>query len=187
MQRPLPPFPARWARVLPLANSLIYVEPVDSQAARHDVGLVPRPFRVVAPPLAMDVMVQSHSNMALAQPYQTLSEVLQHAASVDASVPRYSRWQDVLDAMEAAMAQDQAKAAKSSLRARVRKSAADLVLLESLMGMIPEQDGLSVLRCGLATLFKVSNHPPPFPCVLSSLSKLNRARRWWASGLRPEP
>ncbi|KAK3903633.1 hypothetical protein C8A05DRAFT_32615 [Staphylotrichum tortipilum] len=103
----------------------------------------------------MDV-AQSHNNATPAQPYQALSEVLQYAGSVDESIPsRYYRWQDVLDAMEAAVAQDQAKANKSSFRARVRKSASDVALLESLAEIIPDQDGLSVLRCGLATLFKM--------------------------------
>jgi len=105
----------------------------------------------------MDLIVQSQSSTTLARPYQPLSEVLQHAESVDASIPsRYNRWQDVLDAMEAALAQDQAKADKSAFRARVRKSAPDVAVLESLAEIIPDQDGLSVLRCGLATLFKVS-------------------------------
>jgi hypothetical protein len=75
---------------------------------------------------------------------------------VDDSLPsRSSCWQDVINAIESATAQDNAKADKSFLRARLRKSGPELAVLESLTNMIPDQDGLSILRGGLATLCKV--------------------------------
>jgi hypothetical protein len=86
-----------------------------------------------------------------------LIEVLHEVEAVDANLlSRYYRWQDVVDAIEASKAQDAAKADRSSLRARLRKSGSEIALLDSLAGMIPDQDGLSVLRGGLTTLFKVS-------------------------------
>ncbi len=80
---------------------------------------------------------------------------------------RYSRWQDVVDAIETAKAQDQAKADKSLLgmRARLRKSGPEIAVLDSLTAMIPDQNGLSVLRGGLTTLFKVSRCLFPFPNI----------------------
>ncbi len=130
--------------------------------------------------------MQSHNSTTLAQPYQHLSAVLQDAESVDPSIPSgYSRWQDVLDAMEAARAHDQAKADKSAFRARLRKSAPDIAVLESLAEIIPDQDGLSVLRCGLATLFKVSQPSTPFYLVSVFKVDTTHVRRWWPCGSRP--
>ncbi len=94
-----------------------------------------------------------------ARPYRLLFQVLQEVEIVDTSLyNRHSGWQDVVDAIEATKAQDHAKADKSFLgmRARVRKLGPEIAVLDSLTAMIPDQNGLSVLRGGLTTLFKVS-------------------------------
>ena len=86
-----------------------------------------------------------------------LIEVLHDVEVVDDSLPsRSCGWQDVVNAIESATAQDKAKADKSIVRARLRKSAPELAVLESLANMIPDQDGLSILRGGLTTLCKAS-------------------------------
>ena len=98
---------------------------------------------------------------------RSLIEVLHDVEVVDDSLPnRSSRWQDVIDAIESATAQDNAKAERSSVRARLRKSGPELAVLESLAGMIPDQDGLCVLRGGLTTLCRVSAGPCVPPCFL---------------------
>jgi hypothetical protein len=93
--------------------------------------------------------------------YRILLQVLQEVEIVDTSLcNRYSRWQDVVDAIETAKAQDQAKADKSLLgmRARLRNSGPEIAVLDSLTAMVPDQNGLSVLRGGLTTLFKVGRY-----------------------------
>lgn len=91
---------------------------------------------------------------------RSLIEVLHDVEVVDDSFSnRSSRWQDVIDAIESATAQDNAKAERSSVRARLRKSGPELAVLESLAGMIPDQDGLCILRGGLTTLCRVSASP----------------------------
>jgi len=95
--------------------------------------------------------------------YSALLRTLQEAETVDISLyVRHSRWQDVVDAIETAKAQDQARGDKSllGLRGRLRHLAPEISILDSLTGMIPDQDGLSVLRGGLTTLFKVSVKVP---------------------------
>ncbi|KAK4139550.1 uncharacterized protein C8A04DRAFT_32938 [Dichotomopilus funicola] len=87
---------------------------------------------------------------------ESLVEVLQDVEIVDNTLPnRSSCWQDVISAIETAKAQDGAKAEKSILRSRLRKSGPEVAVLEALAGMIPDQDGLSILRGGLMTLFKM--------------------------------
>ncbi|KAL1841758.1 hypothetical protein VTJ49DRAFT_6596 [Mycothermus thermophilus] len=89
---------------------------------------------------------------------QTLIDVLHDVETVDSSVLSYiSRWQDVLDAIEAAKSQDGAKAENNVLRAGLRKAGPEIAVLESLSNMIPDQDGLGALRGGLTTLFKLIN------------------------------
>jgi hypothetical protein len=105
--------------------------------------------------------------------YRILLQVLHEVEIVDTSLcNRYSRWQDVVDAIETAKAQDQAKADKSLLgmRARLRKLGPEIAVLDSLTAMIPDQNGLSVLRGGLTTLFKVGRHLFPFPNNLARLA-----------------
>jgi hypothetical protein len=90
------------------------------------------------------------------RPCQKLAGALRAVQSVNADLNHgYCCWQDVVDAIEAAKACDQAKADKSFIRARLRKSAAELGVLESLTNMIPDQDGLSILRGGMMTVLKV--------------------------------
>ncbi|EAQ85540.1 hypothetical protein CHGG_09554 [Chaetomium globosum CBS 148.51] len=116
----------------------------------------------------MDTKQESSNNSELGPHPQSLIEVLHDVELVDHSLPnRSSCWQDVIDAIESATAQDNAKAERSSVRARLRKSGPELAVLESLAGMIPDQDGLCVLRGGLTTLCRVSAIPrmPPLPVI----------------------
>ncbi len=94
-------------------------------------------------------------------PHSTLSSVLRDVEGVDSNLASRSNcWQDVVNAIEAAKTQDSAKAEKSSMRARLRKLGPEISMLESLATMIPDQNGLSVLRGALVTMFKVSGHWP---------------------------
>jgi hypothetical protein len=109
-----------------------------------------------------------------------LVEILHEVEAVDANLlSRYYRWQDVVDAIDASKAQDVAKADRSSVRARLRKAGPAIALLESLAGMIPDQDGLSVLRGGLTTLFKVSARLLELKWTDPTLT----LRRWLADGI----
>jgi hypothetical protein len=63
----------------------------------------------------------------------------------------------VIDAIDTAKAEDDAKADKSRIRAYVRRSGPEIAILDSLTDLIPDQDGLSILRGGLSVLLKVSS------------------------------
>lgn len=63
-------------------------------------------------------------------------------------------WDDVLDSMESARTEHSTKSDKNKLRA-VPRNRAIVTTLHSLCEMIPEQDGLSVLRGGLKLVFGV--------------------------------
>ncbi|KAK4097729.1 hypothetical protein N658DRAFT_500150 [Parathielavia hyrcaniae] len=95
-------------------------------------------------------------SLIVVRPYQPLMEVLDEVEATDANLLRgLSGWQDVVDAIETATAQDNAKSDKSKVRGRLRKSGPEIALLESLAGIIPDQDGLGLLRGGLTVLFKM--------------------------------
>ncbi|CAP65880.1 uncharacterized protein PODANS_5_10870, partial [Podospora anserina S mat+] len=68
---------------------------------------------------------------------------------------RTSCWQDVVDAIEKAKNVDKEKASNSRVRGYLRKSKVEISMLESLTSVIPDQNGLSILRCGLATIFSM--------------------------------
>ena len=90
---------------------------------------------------------------------RALHEVLRKVETVDTTLHDHKTlncWQDVADAIERAKEVDSNKAKNSPLRAGFRKAKPEIVLLESLTAMIPDETGLSVLRGGLTTLCKVS-------------------------------
>lgn len=62
-------------------------------------------------------------------------------------------WDEVVSTMEAARAESDKR--KRKLPVRIYKNRALVTTLESLSDMIPDQNGLSVLRGGLKTIFKV--------------------------------
>lgn len=64
-------------------------------------------------------------------------------------------WDDVLASMEQAVANDETKADRSRARALLRNRPV-IVTLQTLTNMIPDQDGLSVMRGGLKYIFDVS-------------------------------
>lgn len=64
-------------------------------------------------------------------------------------------WTDVLQSMQNASSEYRAKSESNRLRAAQRDKSIAMTLL-SLTEMIPEQDGLSILRGGLSTIFKVT-------------------------------
>jgi hypothetical protein len=59
-----------------------------------------------------------------------------------------------MDSMDAAKTEHHLKGDKSKIRNLTRNKAV-AVTLEGLAGMIPEQDGLGILRGGLKLVFKV--------------------------------
>lgn len=63
-------------------------------------------------------------------------------------------WADVLNSMQDATSEYREKSDSSRVRAAQRDKAIAVTLL-SLTDMIPEQDGLSILRGGMSTIFKV--------------------------------
>ncbi|KAK4119073.1 hypothetical protein N657DRAFT_675165 [Parathielavia appendiculata] len=103
--------------------------------------------------------MQTEQSLVIVRPYnssRSLVEALDEVAAVDANLLQgLHGWRDVVDAIETAKAQDNAKSDRSKIRGRLRKSGPEIALLESLAGMIPDQDGLGVLRGGLTTLFKM--------------------------------
>ncbi|KAK3326168.1 hypothetical protein B0H66DRAFT_600302 [Apodospora peruviana] len=91
-------------------------------------------------------------------PSKDLSSVLELVEALDSTFHSHHTnncWHDVIEAIETAKAIDKAKGEKSPVRAYMRKSKAELDLLESLAGMVPDQDGLSILRGGLVTMCKL--------------------------------
>lgn len=62
-------------------------------------------------------------------------------------------WDEVVSAMAEARAESDKR--KRKLPVRIYKNRAVVTTLESLSDMIPDQNGLSVLRGGLKTIFKV--------------------------------
>ena len=64
-------------------------------------------------------------------------------------------WTDVFSLMQNASSEYREKSESSKLRAAQRDKAIAVTLL-SLTDMIPEQDGLSILRGGMSTIFKVT-------------------------------
>ncbi|KAK0650803.1 hypothetical protein QBC41DRAFT_389964 [Cercophora samala] len=69
--------------------------------------------------------------------------------------PTSNGWQDVVDAIEKARNADSEKAKRSVFWGCLRKSKVEVGILESLTGIIPEQDGLNMLRCGLGTVLNM--------------------------------
>jgi len=65
-------------------------------------------------------------------------------------------WDDVFDQIDAANAAYEAKAPKGSFRNFIRGGKADARTLDSLCSIIPEEQGLGVLRGGLSFFFQVS-------------------------------
>jgi hypothetical protein len=64
-------------------------------------------------------------------------------------------WTDVFNLMQNASSEYREKSESSKVRAAQRDKAIAVTLL-SLTDMIPEQDGLSILRGGMSTIFKVT-------------------------------
>lgn len=64
-------------------------------------------------------------------------------------------WTDVFNLMQNASSEYREKSESSKMRAAQRDKAIAVTLL-SLTDMIPEQDGLSILRGGMSTIFKVT-------------------------------
>jgi hypothetical protein len=90
-----------------------------------------------------------------------LNRQLEELASADPGLyNRFCSWQDVVYAIEEAKGEDNAKGERSffgkHLRAPLRRSAPVIATLDSMTNMIPDQNGLSILRGGLVTVFKVS-------------------------------
>jgi hypothetical protein len=87
-----------------------------------------------------------------------LIEVLREVQALDNfPLDRLCRWNDVLEDIANTQAQDEAKAGNSALRTSFRKAGPEIAVLESLTNLFPDPDGLSVLRGGLSTLFKVGD------------------------------
>ncbi|KAK7935964.1 hypothetical protein PG985_001459 [Apiospora marii] len=74
------------------------------------------------------------------------------SADSSASLFQHCSWEDVLASMEQAVTEDESKAQHNRARALVRNRPV-IITLQSLTNMIPDQDGLSVMRGGLKYIF----------------------------------
>ncbi|KAK8034170.1 hypothetical protein PG993_009165 [Apiospora rasikravindrae] len=74
------------------------------------------------------------------------------SAEASASLVQRCSWEDVLASMEQAVAEDETKTRHNRARALLRNRPL-IVTLQSLTNMIPDQDGLSVMRGGLKYIF----------------------------------
>ncbi|KAK7963481.1 hypothetical protein PG996_008828 [Apiospora saccharicola] len=85
---------------------------------------------------------------------QRLTMATFHLNSVEAAASSSQRcsWEDVLASMEQAVTQDETKIRRNRARALLRNRPV-IVTLQSLTNMIPDQDGLSVMRGGLKYIF----------------------------------
>lgn len=70
--------------------------------------------------------------------------------------PQGCGWKDVLDCVAVAKASYDDKGKKSKVRAWSRNADTTVDFLKSLAGIIPDDEGLSVLRQGLVIIFQVT-------------------------------
>jgi hypothetical protein len=64
-------------------------------------------------------------------------------------------WEDIIDAMDSARTSYISKGERNMARRVLRHGAALEVVFEPLLGLIPDQYGLNIIRGGLVVLFKV--------------------------------
>ncbi|PVH94902.1 hypothetical protein DM02DRAFT_618276 [Periconia macrospinosa] len=64
-------------------------------------------------------------------------------------------WEDLLQQIDAAVETDEAKSRKSKLRNGFRSSKSDIQFLNSLLSVIPDEKGMSLLRGGLSVIFQM--------------------------------
>jgi hypothetical protein len=86
-----------------------------------------------------------------------LEVVLASAQQLDPSFDlKGCTWDDLLYQIEAAIGSDDQKSKNSRLRRTGRNASADVQMLNSLLSIIPDEKGLSLLRGGLSIVFQVS-------------------------------
>lgn len=90
----------------------------------------------------------------------------------DSQEDRTASWEDVLDRIERSREEYEAKASRSSTRGRARTSEEAARVLASITDMIPDEKGLSVLRCGLSLVFRVGVEG--FDSAHLSINKIRR-------------
>ena len=64
----------------------------------------------------------------------------------------------MLESIEEGQREYNAKGAHSRARALVRKGKPAAAILDALKELIPDEKGLSILKWGLSTIFKVNHH-----------------------------
>ena len=77
-------------------------------------------------------------------------------------------WNDVFEQIDTVERAYDAKAPKGSLRSRIRDGKSDAQTLNSLLFVIPDEKGLSILRGGLSFIFQVQL--PQDPCSRCQLN-----------------
>lgn len=89
-----------------------------------------------------------------------------------ATDPNKCGWEDVMDCIAKAKVVYDDKGKSNKVRAWSRNADATVEVLKSLTGMIPDEEGLSVLRQGLVMIFQVM----PQMCNLCSFDFCENAR-----------
>ncbi|KAJ4301332.1 hypothetical protein N0V90_003424 [Kalmusia sp. IMI 367209] len=86
---------------------------------------------------------------------QELETVLASSQQLDPNFDiKGCTWEDLLNHINTAICLDEEKGKNSKIRGSIRNAKADLVFLNSLTSLIPDEKGLSVLRGGLSIIFK---------------------------------
>ena len=111
-----------------------------------------------------------------------LLDVLQNQQRVDSDAKlRSCSWEDVMGAIDMAKTKYATKADKNKGRAFIRNRPA-MRTIHALCNVIPEENGLSVLRGGLMLTFKVSLIPSP-PAALAPRPLVSSSRPFANTGV----
>ncbi len=102
---------------------------------------------------------QSSSERLLSHPSTSHSDIHKKEELTNALVFQDCSWDQVLDSMESAKKECEVRAQGSKLRVLPRNRAI-VQTLYSLADTIPDQNGLSVVRGGLKTIFEVRSRLP---------------------------
>lgn len=92
----------------------------------------------------------------MAHTVSDLETVLASARQLDPSFDwKGCTWDDLIGQIDAAIEVDRRKGDNNRIRRVARNASADVKMLKSLISIIPDEKGLSILRGGLSIIFQV--------------------------------
>ena len=100
-----------------------------------------------------------------------------HSASERFSQSGAVSWEELQTCISQAKSSYQGKSENSKLRGWIREGDVVVATLERLSSMIPDQNGLSVLRGALAYIFQVSHVSHILPDIIHVLTFITRRGR----------